>query len=212
MYTPASFAESRVDVLHDFIRQHPLAALVSGGSDGLEANHVPMVLDAGIPPSGVLRCHLARANPQWRTFASSPAVLAIFQGAEHYITPSWYAAKKEHGKVVPTWNYTAVHVWGRARLFEAPERLIEHLEELTAQNESSFSEPWSVADAPRDFVQAMTKAIVGVEIAIERIEGKWKASQNRSSADQQGVVKGLEDIGSEGSLGMARIVFDRNQK
>jgi transcriptional regulator len=163
-----------------------------------------MALDA---PQGVLRCHLARANPQWRTLASSSSVLAIFNGAEHYITPSWYAAKQEHGKVVPTWNYVAVHVWGRVRLFEEQERLVEHLKELTKQNESSFATPWSVEDAPRDFVAAMTKAIIGIEIAIERIEGKWKASQNRSAADRQGVVEGLEGIGSGQSLEMAQVVL-----
>ncbi len=210
MYTPASFAEDRIEVLHAFIRQHPLAALVSGASESLEASHVPMVLDTEAEGQTVLRCHLARANPHWQSLASSSSVLVIFNGAEHYITPSWYAAKKEHGKVVPTWNYVAVHVWGRVRLFEEQAELLRHLKKLTDQNESSFAKPWSVDDAPPDFVSAHIKAIVGVEISIDRIEGKWKASQNRSVADRRGVIEGLEDLDTPGSLEMAAVLTRRS--
>jgi transcriptional regulator len=209
MYNPEPFAESRIEVLHAFIRQHPLAALVSNDSNGLEATHVPMFLDPQADPPGVLRCHLARANPQWRMLESSPSVLAIFRGAQHYITPSWYVSKKEHGKVVPTWNYVAVHVWGRARLFEEQAGLLRHLKELTDRNESAFAQPWSVDDAPKDYINALSTAIIGVEISIERIEGKWKASQNRPAADRQGVVEGLETLGSPQSLEMATIVRSR---
>lgn len=209
MYNPAAFAETRVEVLHAFIRQHPLAALITHDSGGLEATHAPMIFDPHPEPHGSLRCHLARANPQWRTLESSPSVLAIFRGAQHYITPSWYVTKKQHGKVVPTWNYVAVHVWGRARLFQEQTALLRHLKELTDRNESAFAQPWSVDDAPKEYIEALSTAIVGVEISIERIEGKWKASQNRPPADRKGVIEGLEALGSPQSLEMAEIVRSR---
>ncbi|MGH9619522.1 MAG: FMN-binding negative transcriptional regulator, partial [Bryobacteraceae bacterium] len=194
MYTPAHFAETRLDVLHQFIRQHPLAALVTSGPDGLEATHVPMVLHPEIEPQGVLRCHVARANPQWKSIGLQSPVLVIFSGPEHYITPSWYAAKKEHGRVVPTWNYAAVHVSGRAKLFDEENALLEHLNALTKQSEAPFEKPWAVSDAPAEYVQAMAKAIVGIEMTIERLEGKWKASQNRPRADRPGIIAGLEEL------------------
>ena len=209
MYNPAQFAENRIELLHLFIRQNPLAVLVSHDSTGLEATHVPVVLDAQPEPHGLLRCHLARANPQWRMLVSSPSVLVIFRGAHHYITPSWYATTKEHGKVVPTWNYVAVHVYGRAKLIEEQADLLRHLRELTDQSEAAFAQPWSVDDAPKDYIHALSTAIVGVEISIVRIEGKWKASQNRPIADRQGVIDGLETLGSPQSLEMAEIVKER---
>ncbi|MGH9639491.1 MAG: FMN-binding negative transcriptional regulator [Bryobacteraceae bacterium] len=206
MYTPAHFAETRLDVLHQFIRQHPLAALVTSGPDGLEATHVPMVLHPEIEPQGVLRCHVARANPQWKSIDPQRPALVIFSGPEHYITPSWYAAKKEHGRVVPTWNYAAVHVSGHAKLFEEENALLEHLKALTKQSEAPFEKPWAVSDAPPKYVQAMAKAIVGIEMTVERLEGKWKASQNRSRTDRQGVIAGLEELHTPQSLEMAEIV------
>jgi transcriptional regulator len=209
MYSPAQFAENRIELLHAFIRQNPLAVLVSHDSTSLEATHVPMVLDAQPEPHGLLRCHLARANPQWRMLASSPSVLVVFRGAQHYITPSWYATTKEHGKVVPTWNYIAVHVYGQARLIEEQAGLLRHLRELTDQSEAAFARPWSVDDAPKDYIHALSTAIVGIEISIARIEGKWKASQNRPIADRQGVIEGLETLGSPQSLEMAEIVKER---
>jgi transcriptional regulator len=209
MYNPAAFAETRIEVLHTFIRQHPLAALITHDSGQLEATHAPMIFDPQPEPHGSLRCHLARANPQSQMLASSPSVLAIFRGAQHYITPSWYASKKQHGKVVPTWNYVAVHVWGRARLFQEQASLLRHLKELTDRHESAFTPPWSVDDAPKEYIEALSTAIIGVEISIERIEGKWKASQNRPPADRQGVIEGLEALGSPQSLEMAEIVRSR---
>ncbi|MGH9625048.1 MAG: FMN-binding negative transcriptional regulator [Bryobacteraceae bacterium] len=206
MYTPAHFAETRLDVLHQFIRQHPLAALVTSGPDGLEATHVPMVLHPTIGPRGVLRCHVARANPQWKSIGLQSPVLVIFSGPEHYITPSWYAAKKEHGRVVPTWNYAAVHVSGRAKLFDEENALLEHLNALTKQSEAPFEKPWAVSDAPAEYVQAMAKAIVGIEMTIERLEGKWKASQNRPRADRPGIIAGLEELHTPQSLEMAEMV------
>jgi transcriptional regulator len=212
MYNPAPFPEERVEVLHAFIREHPLAAIVSWGESGLEATHVPVVLHPDLGARGTMRCHFARANGQWKTIQSSPAILAIFQGPQHYITPSWYPSKKEHGKVVPTWNYTAVHVRGKAKTFEGRDDLIAHVTALTAQNEQDLEEPWSVSDAPRDYIEALTKAIVGIEISIETIEGKWKASQNRPVADRMGVVEGLTALGTPQGLEMARIVRERGLK
>ncbi len=209
MYNPAQFIESRTELLHAFIRKHPLAVLVSHDSTGMEATHLPMVLDAQPEPHGLLRCHVARANPQWRMLESSPSVLAIFRGAHHYITPSWYATTKEHGKVVPTWNYVAVHVYGQAKLIEGQADLLRHLRELTDQSEAAFAQPWSVDDPPKDYIDALSTAIVGIEISITRIEGKWKASQNRPIADRQGVIQGLEALGSPQSLEMAEIVKER---
>ena len=212
MYNPSPFPEERIEVLHAFVREHPLATIVSCGEDGLEATHVPVVLRPDIGQRGVLRCHFARANPQWKTIQSSPTILAIFQGPHHYITPSWYPSKREHGKAVPTWNYAVVHVRGHAKTFEDRDELIAHVTALTDQSERGSESPWSVSDAPRDYIEAMTKAIVGIEISIETIEGKWKASQNRPVADRQGVVDGLTALGTPESLEMARIVRERGLK
>ncbi len=208
MYTPTLFAEDQLEVLYAFIRQHPLAALISCSSEGLEATHIPVVLHTDAGSQGLLRCHLARANSQWKSLQSSASVLVIFQGPEHYITPSWYASMKEHGKVVPTWNYVAVHVRGRPRLLDGGD-LIEHLKTLTAQHEQTFDEPWTVEDAPQNYIEALSKTIVGIEIAIDAIEGKWKASQNRPKLDRAGVVSGLSAIDSPASGEMARIVKER---
>ena len=209
MYNPVPFAEDRIDVLHAFLQQHPLAVLVTCGPDGPEATHVPVVLHPEMAPKGLLRCHFARANAQWKTMQSSPSVLAVFQGSQHYITPSWYAAKQEHGRVVPTWNYVAVHVRGQARLFEEEAELLQHLRALTRQNEQGFEKPWSLDDAPQDYLAALSKGIVGIEIAIDAIEGKWKLSQNRPESDQQGIVAGLNATNSPASLEMAQLVKQR---
>lgn len=142
---------------------------------------------------------------------SSPSVLAIFSGPEHYITPNWYPSKQEHGKVVPTWNYVAVHVRGHARLFESAE-LIQHLHSLTNQNEQAIENGWSVDDAPKEYIEGLSRAIIGIEIAIDTIEGKCKLSQNRSNSDRDGVVKGLRAIGSPESLKMAELVAERLSK
>jgi transcriptional regulator len=209
MYNPSLFAEDRIDVLHSFIRQHPLAVIVTCGSEGPEATHVPVVLHAEIGPKGLLRCHFARANNHWKGVESSSGVLAIFQGPQHYITPSWYPSKQEHGKVVPTWNYVVVHVRGRARIFEAQSEILQHLHALTDQNERAFEKPWSVTDAPKTYLEGLSRQIVGVEISIETIEGKCKLSQNRSEADREGVVAGLTAMNTPASLEMAQLVTRR---
>jgi transcriptional regulator len=201
VYTPAPFAESRPDVLHALIREYPLGLLISSSEpDGLMATHLPMLLDES---NRTLRCHMARSNPHGQILKASPPVLVVFRGPEHYVTPSWYASKTEHGKVVPTWNYVAVHVRGRAGVFEDPDALLEHVRLLTAFNESSFDPAWRVSDAPGDYVTGLVSAIVGVEIAVEGIEGKWKLSQNRPIEDRDGVIAGLEDLGTYRSLATA---------
>ncbi len=206
MYNPPPFPEVRAEVLHAFIRAHPLGTLITSGPEGPDATHLPVFLDAD---AGFIRCHMARGNPQWRSLVSGEKVLVIFAGANHYITPNWYPEKRKHGKAVPTWNYVAVHVSGTTRLFEDPPSLLRHLHELTDFHESGFAERWSVADAPAEYIEGMTKAIVGVEIAMDRIEGKWKISQNRSAADQQGVIAGLDALGSHASQEMANLMRDR---
>jgi transcriptional regulator len=195
-----------LDVLHEFIQAHPLGTLITNGPDGPEATHLPVFLDAA---AGMLRCHMARANPQWRRLESGGRVLVIFPSGDHYITPTWYPATREHGKVVPTWNYVAIHVAGVARLFEDTASLLRHLNELTDSQEAAFRERWSVANAPPEYIEGLTKAIVGVEIAMDRIEGKWKVSQNRSAVDQQGVIAGLDAVGSYASQEMANLMRDR---
>lgn len=212
MYNPSSFAETRIDVLHSFIHGHPLATIVTCGPEGPEATHAPVVLHGEEGSKGVLRCHFARANRHWLAFQSSPAVLAILQGPEHYVTPSWYPAKQEHGKVVPTWNYAVVHVRGRAKLFEQTEELMRHLRSLTDRSEATFEAPWSIDDAPKEYLEGLSRAIIGIEIAIDSIEGKWKVSQNRSEADRKGVVAGLDEIGLPRSVEMARLVEERIRK
>jgi len=208
MYNPASYAEMRLDVLHAFIRAHPLGALVKNGPNGPEATHLPFFLDA---PAGLLRCHMARANPFWKGLGSDGGVLVIFAGADHYVTPSWYPSKRENGKVVPTWNYITIHATGPAHLFEDTPSLLRHLHEITDAQEARFAQQWSVADAPPDYVEGLTKAIVGVEIAVKLLEGKWKVSQNRYATDQEGVLAGLEALDSPASREMADHIRDRTK-
>jgi transcriptional regulator len=209
MYNPASFAETRLDVLYAFIRAHPLGTLITSGTDGPEATHLPLFVDAS---AGLLRCHMARANSQWQRLVSGGRVLVIFAGPDHYITPNWYPSKREHGKVVPTWNYVVVHVAGAARLFHDTPSLLRHLSELTDSHEAGFAEPWSVGDAPPDYIEGLTRAIVGVEIAVERIEGKWKVSQNRAPRDQDSLIAALDALDSHASREMANLMRDRKSK
>lgn len=191
MYTPPAFAETRLPVLHDAIRGAGLANLVTMGSGGLLATPLPLLLDADAGPHGTLLGHLARANPQWRTFDPGVEALAIFKGPDSYITPSWYETKRETGKVVPTWNYVTVHAYGRLEVFEDAGALLEAVTRLTERHENARPAPWAVDDAPPDFIRSQLKGIVGLRLAITRIEGKWKMSQNRPAADREGVAAGL---------------------
>ena len=203
MYLPGHFAESRVDVLHEGIRHSGLATLVTTGPDGLDASHVPLLLEPAPEPLGRLVGHVARANPQWQTALPGAEALAIFLGPDAYVTPSWYATKRETGRVVPTWNYVAIHAHGCVRFFHERACLLDVVTRLTERYEQPRATPWKVADAPADYLDSMLRGIVGFELTIARLEGKWKASQNRSEADRRGVEEGLE---REGREAMARLV------
>ena len=195
MYIPPLHKEDRIDVLHDAIRRTGLATLVTLTGDGLIASQVPMLLDPEPAPYGTLLGHLARPNPQARGAAPGVQALAIFHGPDAYITPSWYATKRENGKVVPTWNYVAIHAYGPVEFFDDRERLRAVVTRLTERFETPRAEPWAVTDAPADFIDGMLKGIVGFALPIARLEGKWKMSQNRPPADRAGVVAGLESDG-----------------
>jgi transcriptional regulator len=190
MYLPELFRVEDVPQMHALMRARPFAALVSAGSAGLFASHLPTVLkDDG--RYGLIECHLARANPHWRELAEGGEALMIFQGAEGYVSPNWYPSKAEGGKVVPTWNFAVVHAYGRPEVVNEADWLRRHVTELTAQQEKDEPQPWAVSDAPESFVGAMLRGIVGFRFLITRLEGKWKMSQNRTQQDREGVVKGL---------------------
>lgn len=206
MYQPASFREERLETLHALIRAHPLATLITAGTGGLIANLVPFIL-VDIGDKGTLRAHVARANDQVEALRSGADTLVVFQGPEQYITPSWYASKKEHGRVVPTWNYVVVQVRGTPRVIDDSDWLKAQVGALTSQQESQRSDPWKVTDAPESFIEGQIRAIIGIEIPILTIEGKWKVSQNRSAADRQGVHDGLQSEGINED--MARLIAER---
>ncbi len=191
MYVPAHFAEHRVEVMHALMRSYPLGVLVANTSAGMEANHIPFVTDPNVGPKGTLRCHVARSNPLWTSLEQASDVLVIFQGPDAYVSPSAYEAKQKDGKVVPTWNYVAVHAYGKARVVHEREWLLDLLNALTVEQESGRKHPWSVADAPSDYTDKLLSAIVGIEIPVEKLIGKWKVSQNRSRADRANVADDL---------------------
>lgn len=202
MYNPPHFEESRIEVLHQLMRAHPLAALVTLSSDGLNANHIPLHLAPQVGSLGILRGHVARANPVWQDLAEGVDVLAIFQGPQAYVTPSWYPTKQEHGKVVPTWNYTVVHAHARLRVKDDPAWVREQIEALTHQQEAAMPAPWAVADAPADYVARLANGIVGIELEITRLTGKWKVSQNQPAQNQAGVARGLRSLGEEAAAAL----------
>jgi transcriptional regulator len=207
MYQPPAFREDRIEVQHALIRTHPLGLVITAGPGGLMANPIPFLIDADGTPRGTLRCHMARGNPQWRELAAVEECLVVFQGPQDYVTPSWYPAKKAHGKVVPTWNYVTVHAWGRPRVMDKDDIwLRRQIEDLTNAREHGLADPWKVDDAPADYVASQMKGIVGIEIPIGRIEGKWKLSQNREAGDRAGVVAGFRAQGDET---MAALVAER---
>jgi transcriptional regulator len=211
MYQPPAFREDRIEVQHQLIRSHPLGLLITAGPGGLLANPFPFLLDRDSSEKGTLRLHIARANPQWRELEAVEECLVVFQGPQAYVTPSWYATKRETGKVVPTWNYATVHAWGCPRVMNDDVWLRRQIEDLTASRENLRAAPWRVDDAPADFVAAQMRGIVGVEIAVTRIEGKWKMSQNRPEADRTGVIAGFREAGGAGEA-IAAIVEERGAK
>jgi transcriptional regulator len=209
MYIPKHFEEPRIDVMHELMRARPLATLVTLSSGGLDANHIPLHLSDSPAPFGTLRGHIARANPLWSDFAKDVEVLAIFHGPDSYITPGWYATKQETGKVVPTWNYAVVHAYGKLRIIDDAAWVRAQLEALTAHQEAGFARPWSVSDAPRDYTDKLLAAIVGFEIVINRLSGKWKVSQNQPAQNQAGVIAGLNNSGLRDAAEMAALIEDR---
>lgn len=206
MYDVEAFREDRTDVMQALIAAHPLASLVTQTENGLEANPVPLLMDADGAPFGTLRGHVARANPVWRTCNPGSQVLAIFHGPQGYITPSWYPSKRDSGKVVPTWNYAVVHAHGTLTVRQEAEWLRSLVTRLTQSQESRRDEPWQVSDAPADYIDAMLKAIVGIEIRVTRLQGKWKMSQNRLPKDREGVIMGLESRNDESSRAMLGVL------
>nr|WP_315495417.1 FMN-binding negative transcriptional regulator [uncultured Rhodoferax sp.] len=206
MYQPSHFEETRADVLHALVRSQPLATLVTLTAQGLEANHIPLLLRTQGVTRPTLVGHVARANPLWRETDVAMPVLVIFQGPQHYISPGWYASKAEHGKVVPTWNYAVVHAKGLLQVHDDAAWIRAQMVELTGQQEAGMARPWAVDDAPRDYTDRMVSAVVGIEIPIDSLTGKWKVSQNQPAANQATVQQGLQGLGSEAGSAMAGLV------
>lgn len=213
MYMPPKFEEKDLQVLHRAIADAPFGALIAAGPTGLEANHLPFQLAPDRGPFGTLRCHVARANPLWRqASAGSLDGLVIFQGPSTYISPSLYQTKQETHQVVPTYNYVAIHAHGRIVVHDDARWLRALLAQLTQRYESRREQPWKMGDAPADFLDERLKEIVGIEIEITRLEGKWKMSQNRAPADQAGVIAGLRNSADPADQAVAAIVEQRAQQ
>ncbi|MGK9416437.1 FMN-binding negative transcriptional regulator [Pseudomonas cedrina] len=206
MYTPRAFALDDLPQLQQLIQHTRLAQLVTLGKQGLQASHLPLLLNPDEGPNGTLYGHLAKANPQWKDLQDGSEALVIFAGAEAYVSPAFYPAKAEHGKVVPTWNYVAVHAYGKAEVFSDAQRLLGVVTALTDRHEGSRVQPWKVSDAPADYIEGMLKAIVGFALPIERLLGKRKLSQNRSPADIAGVREGLAASSDARDQALARLI------
>jgi len=206
MYIPKANEEKRVPVMHELIASQPFGSLVTLGAAGLFASHIPMILERDGAEFGTLKTHISRANTQWRDLNPSIDALAIFAGHHHYISASWYPGTKEDGKEVPTWNYVVVHAYGPLKAIEDPRWLRAHLEKLTDAHEAGSAAPWKVSDAPEDYLRQQTKGIVGLEMPIRRLEGKWKVSQNRDERDRKAVTEGLAKLNTSESLAMKKLV------
>ncbi len=206
MYERAEFEETRLDVLHGLIRSYPFAVFVTSVEGEIDVNHVPFLLETTAGELGTLKGHVARANNVWQNIPEQTDSVVVFRGPHAYISPSWYPGKQEHGRVVPTWNYAVVHAHGRPRIIEDTAWLRGHLSELTEMHEAGRVNPWKLTDAPEDYTDRMLRGIVGLEMPITRIKGKWKVSQNRSREDRFGVIAGLESRGDPQSLAVAELV------
>lgn len=209
MYLPSQFGEQRVEILHQLVHDRPLGALVTSGPDGLSADHIPFEIVHGPEPFGSLRAHVARSNPLWKNPASDDESLVIFQGAQSYISPSWYASKSEDGRVVPTYNYMVVHAYGRLRVIEDRQALRAMLESLVGKFEAAQQCPWKMEDAPADYIDRLLPAIVGIEMPITRLVGKWKVSQNQPAKNRASVEQALRGRGDENALAVADAVNRR---
>ena len=206
MYVPKHFEETDLAVLHALIRSRPLGTWVAWAKGELVVNHLPFLIDAAEGGFGRLIGHVARANPVWKALAPGTPSVVVFQGTEKYITPSWYPSKHETGKAVPTWNYVVVHAHGSPRAIHDKDWLRGHVSELSDRHEHELPAPWKITDAPPEYIDALLNAIVGIEIPLDALVGKWKLGQNRSAADLSGVVAGLSADGDEASLELAQLM------
>ena len=206
MYIPRHFEERDLNVLHGLIHAHPLGTWVTSTAGELLVNHLPFLLHADRGEHGTLVAHVPRANPVWRSFSREQPSVVVFQGPQGYISPSWYPSKHAEGKAVPTWNYAVVHAHGMPRVIDDPQWLLAHVSELSDTHEAGQAAPWKVSHAPADFVEKLLAVLVGIEIPIARLEGKWKVSQNRPRPDKLGVMAGLETRGGDESRAMAELV------
>jgi transcriptional regulator len=206
MYIPSHFVRPRIDLMQALVAANPLATLVTNSSCGLDANHIPLLLKQDGSAYGKLVGHVARSNSLWKQATPTIDVLSIFHGPQCYISPSSYATRQETGKVVPTWNFTVVHAYGSLRAIDDPQWLMAQLEELTSHNERDMPNPWTVSDAPPEFAKNLLGAIVGIEISISRLAGKWKVSQNQLEENQSSVIQALRSGGSKAARSMATLV------
>jgi len=206
MYIPNANLETRLPVLQQLMEAYPLAAFVTLNKNGLTASHIPLVYENDGSEFGVLKGHVSRANTQWKDASTEVDALAIFSGPQHYISAGWYPGKDEDGKEVPTWNYVVVHAYGPLRIVQDESWLMAHLASLTDRQEAGFSPPWKLSDAPPDFIASLLKGIVGFELSIRRLEGKWKVSQNRDQRDRQAVVAGLSEMQTPASRAMKELI------
>ena len=212
MYIPKHFQQDDIDVLKKLINEYPLATIVINGHNGLNASHIPFYLNADSSGKTLLQGHIAKANSLWQECEDDAQVICIFHGPQTYISPNWYETKKEHGKVVPTWNYISVHAHGTLRLIHDANWKLAQINHLTRQSESEQTVPWSVSDAPPEFIEKLLPAIVGIEIAVEKLEGQWKLSQNQPEKNQSGVIKGLTSSGKYNDSVIAQLIGDINNQ
>jgi len=210
MYVVQHFAEERDSVMRAYLSENPFAALVVQTASGLSVDHIPLEFESSYGPKGCLLGHIARSNPLWREFESGPG-MAVFSGHHAYVSPDWYASKTADPRVVPTWNYAAVHVSGTLRFFHDVDRIREILERLTNRFESARPGPWRMTDAPPEFISQLAGAVVGVELEIDQMIGKWKLSQNRPPEDREGVMAGLRREGSAGDRALADLMEARER-
>lgn len=206
MHQPAHFREERLDVMHGLMRQYPFAGLIALENGSLSANHLPLALHPELSAKGTLRGHVARGNSLWQQHDPSHEALAIFQGPQHYVTPSWYGSKEVHGRVVPSWNYAVVHAYGALKIVQDSAWIAAHLTELTSRHEADRTVPWKPSDAPEDYIDGMMKGLVGIEFAVSRLEGKWKVSQNRNAEDRNSVIKGLSAERDDNAIAISDIM------
>lgn len=206
MYVQKIFEETRIEVLHGLISDYPMASLVVRTPGGLEANNVPFEIDSGLGPLGTLRCHVGRANPFWQNHSADTEALIIFQGPNAYISPRWYVNGQKSGKVLPGWNYAVVHAYGTLRVMDDDTWLMKHLETLAERNESGRQTPWHLDEAPTDFVKQAAAHIIGLEITVTRLTGKWHVSQQRTAADRESVAAALLQECKPGAAGIARLI------